>query len=265
MASTLLYVLQVDSARLRAKVLINGFEVYTEVTGAQRTLATKVNPYVVEGDNRVTVLLAPALDDEGKPLPRTGHFSLVLLVGEHGREPGPDALRLTWRWPPAEVDMPLERDAFVPAWEGAMSVSPRDAFGRWSWQDAPATALTDADVDEITELVRLLHSAFANRDAEALRFVLQHKHEELARALDVPASEIEDGFREYLTELFADPDGSLDEFFPADLLLQPVQGGRAVQVTDLGGDPPIQGQWNGEGFAFRMTLARVDGAWSIVR
>lgn len=265
MAGSLLYVLQIESARVRAKVQFNSFEVYFEATGARRVVQTKVNPYVVPGDNRVRVSLGPELDEEGNPRPRVGMFELTLIVGEHGREPGPEAVRLHWRWPPSDRDMPLENSAVSPVWEQGVTVRERDAFGRWAWEDAPADPLTDSDLDEITAVVRLLHSAFANRDSTGVEMVLRHKHEELARALDVSFGEIEEGFREYTTELFRDPDGKMEPFFPEDLLLQPVAGGRVVQVTDLGGEPPLQGVFNGEGFAFRIAMARVDGGWTIVR
>lgn len=265
MPGSLLYVLQVESARVRARVQFNSFEVYFEGSGSRRIVQTKVNPYVIAGENRVRVSLGPELDDEGNPRPRVGAFELMLIVGEHGKDPGPEAVRMRWQWPQVGVDMPLEQAAVTPVWEQAFEVSERDSFGRWAWQDAPADKLTDADLDDITAVVRLMHTAFANRDAAALEMVLRHKHDELSRALDVPLEEIELGFRDYLVDLFKDPDGQMEPFYPEDLLLSPVAGGRVVQVTDLGGDPPIQGTWNGEGFAYRITMSRIDGGWTIIR
>ena len=76
---------------------------------------------------------------------------------------------------------------------------------------------------------------------------------------------IRDADYEMRTFVFADPDGKMDPLFPEDLLLSPVADGRVVQVTDLGGEPPLQGTFNHEAFGFRITMARVDGGWTVIR
>lgn len=261
MSGSTIYVLQVQNKGVRAWVTLNGARVFDETTGAAKTFQTKVNPYIIEGPNRLTVYLAPRPPDASPVGPNPPAFELALVVGEVGVVPGPEGVLLAWRWSPGAPA--LEDDVWTPVLDRAFT--PRDTFGRWLWQDAPAGAITDDDRGAIVALVRAAHDALVNRDADALVALQRVRNEELGRALDVPPADIARGQREFYREFFASPDWRPDAFDPDALTFTPHAEGRLVSVSDAADEPPVRGAAGDEVLALPVTVSCVDGDWVIVR
>lgn len=265
MGNSLLYVVQVETEKLRARVEINGFEAFNETNGEARTFQGKANAYIIDGENHLRVSLAPELDEELKPRPATGSFKFAFIVAPHGRAPPPEAVRFQWEWPQREPEIKLEFPVLTPVWEAHFTVPKPEAFGRWAWQDAVDAPIDELERNEIGAVIREVHDAFASRDAQGLQQVLRQKHQELARALDVGFAEIESGFQGYLEELFQDAGGAMKPLVAHALLLRKMAGGRAVLVTTQKGEEPIQGEWNGSPLRFGATVAKIANRWTIVR
>ncbi len=258
-----IYVLDVTCEGVVAQVNLNGVDVFNEWEGKARQFQSKLNPYIFEGANNLELSLTPMTDDEGDPLPGLHALTVKLIAGEHGTEPGPQGVIATFRWD--EAAMPVTPGELTGVWGRQFTVVPERAFGRWVWQDAPATPPGEADAQALVALAEDVHAALVSRDIDALMELTALKSAELARALDTPLAEVEEGTREMFVELFADPTWRVAPFDPSQLAAVPCAGGRMVRVTDPSGGPPLVAATADRPFAFGFLATRYPEAWTIVR
>lgn len=260
MSPSRLYVLQVECEGLRVGIYLNGVQIFIEPTGAQRYAQSVVNPYVVVGRNRLELVAEPPYDDKGRRVMAPRALSVMLIKGEHGREPGPDAVLLTQGAQNAPGAASILR-----LWAADFDVTTGEDFGRWAWQDAPAQIPSERDRNEIVALMERLHDALARGDAGTFAALVETKTREMARALDIDEGDYAREQRAYVQDLASQPDWALDPLEPEALVLSPLAEGRLVMVTDPFGDPPIRGRRGGEPFALRVTMSKIEGAWCVVR
>lgn len=254
----LIYVLEVESADAVADVRLNGASVFSEPLGASRFLQTKLNPYLVPGDNEIEVVLGrpPPPPPESPPAPAPS-FRVRAFRAEWGVEgPDEDLGAFTYAGDPPLPERGRVTVARLPFDAGA-------AHGRWSFQDAHP--FDPADRPEIERLVGAAHAALIARDANAFLALTKTKREELARALDTPATELMSDERAYLQTYFAAPDWKAAPLDPAALVLTPTAGGRLVQVTDAAGRPPLRGTGAGRPLAVSVTVSKLADGYHIVR
>jgi hypothetical protein len=260
---TFLHVLQVETEGLVARVTLNDIEVFADWEGARRITQTKLDPYVVEGDNRLDVALTPMTDDEGRELPGERSIEVVLIRGEHGVDPGDAGRVARFAWKPG--DIPVEPGTLTSVWARQFTVRPEHAHGRWAWQDAPARGPTAEDAQALVALAGEVHAALAARDAGAVFALTALRDRELARALDVPEEEMRDELIAHYADWFAAPDWAMDPFDPGALAASAFARGRLVRVTDPYGGPALKGGGDGRRFAFSIVATRVDGRWTLAR
>lgn len=258
-----IYVLDVACEGLVAQVTLNGVDVFNEWEGRARQAQSKLNPYVFEGSNNLELALTPMTDDEGEALPIEHAITVKLIAGEHGSEPGPQGVVATFRWD--EAAMPVTPGELTGVWGRQFTVPAERAFGRWVWQDAPATPPGEDDARALVALAGEVHAAMVGRDVAAMLELTALKSTELARALDVPVAEIEDGQRELFGELFGAPGWRVAPFDPSQLAAVPCAGGRMVRVTDPFGGPALAAATDDRPFAFGFLATRYGGRWTIVR
>lgn len=258
-----IYVLDVDCEGLVAQVTLNGVDVFDEWEGRARRFQSKLNPYIVEGANNLELALTPMTDDAGEALPVPRAITVKLLTGEHGRDPGPQGVLATFRWD--EAATPVAPGELTGVWARQFTVAPERAFGRWVWQDAPAAPPGQDDARALVALAEEVHAAMVSRDVDAMLELTAIKSQELARAVDVPAAEIDEGQRELFGELFADATWRVAPFDPTQLAALASAGGRMVRVTDPAGGPPIVAATAERPFAFGFLATRYQGRWTIVR
>ena len=258
-----IYVLDVACEGLVAQVTLNGVDVFNEWEGRARQFQSKLNPYVVDGSNNLELALTPMTDDEGRALEVPRAITVKLIAGEHGADPGPQGVIATFRWD--EATMPVAPGELTGVWGRQFTVIAERAFGRWVWQDAPDTPPGEADARALVALAEQVHAAMVARDVDAMIALTTLKSYELARALDVPASEIDEGQRELFQELFSDPTWRVAPFDPSELAAVPCAGGRMVRVTDPTGGPPLVAATDERPFAFGFLATRHSGRWTIVR
>ena len=258
-----IYLLDIECEGLVAQVTLNGIDVFNEWVGAERRVQTKLNPSIIEGSNQLGLLLTPMTDDDGRALGGPRGVTVKLIAGEHGAEPGPAGVLASFRWD--EALMPVEPGTLTSVWERQFTVAAERAYGRWAWQDAPATPPGEADARALVALAGEVHAAMVGRQLNAIMALTALKTRELARALDVPEAEIEEGQRELYGELFADPSWRVAPFDPSQLAAVPCAGGRMVRVTDASGGPCIVAGTDERPFAFGFLATRYNGRWTIAR
>jgi hypothetical protein len=258
-----IYVLEVSCEGVVAQVTLNGVDVFTEWEGRARQVQSKLNPYLFDGANNLELALTAMTDDEGAPIPGAHAMTVTLIAGEHGVDPGPQGAVATFRWD--EAAMPVPPGELTGVWGRQFTVPSERATGRWSWQDAPATPPGEADARELVALAASVHAALSARDIDAMLALTALKSAELARALDTPLEEIEEGQRELFGELFGEPSWRVAPFDPSQLAAVPCAGGRMVRVTDPAGGPAIIAATADRPFAFGFLATRYEGRWTIVR
>lgn len=260
---TWMHVLAVECAGLVARVTLNDVEVFADWEGASRITQTKLDPYIVEGDNRLDVSLTPMTDDEGRPLGGDRALSVTLLRGEHGRDPGDEGriARFVWN----EADTPIVPGTLTSVWGRLFTVRPEHAHGRWAWQDAPQRVPTAEDAQRLVMLAAEVHAALVAKDVAALRRLTALRDAEMARALDLTADEMTEELDAYYRGWFEAPDWSMDAFDPAQLAASAFARGRLVRLTDAYGAPALKGVGDGRRFAFQLVATRVGDGWAIVR
>ena len=257
----LIYVLEVQSEGLAAEILLNGASAFHEPLGAARFLQTKLNPYLVAGENRLEVVLGPPPPPpDGEPAPagaRSRAFKLRAFRAEWGVE-GPDEVLAEFTYA-GDPELPEQGRVSVielPFDAGA-------AHGRWAFQDA--RPFSPADRAAVVRVVLDAHAALAARDAAGLGALTSTKRDELARALDTPADELATDERAYLQGFFQAHDWEAAPIDADAMVLAPTAGGRLVQVTDASGRPPLRGAGGGKVLAISVTVSHLADGWRIVR
>jgi hypothetical protein len=258
-----IYVLDVSCEGLVAQLTLNGVDVFNEWEGKPRQAQTKLNPYIFEGSNHLELALTPMTDDEGNALPVARSMTVKLIAGEHGKEPGPQGVLATFRWD--EAALPVPPGELTGVWGRQFTVPAERAYGRWIWQDAPTTPPGEGDARALVALAADVHAAMVARDVEAMIALTALKTRELARALDTPIAEIDEGQRELFGELFNDPTWRVAPFDPSQLAAVPCAGGRMVRVTDPSGGPALVAATDERPFAFGFLATRFSDRWTIVR
>ena len=274
-----LYVLQLLMEGVHARVALNGVEIVADESAASKTLGLRVNPYIVDGENRLAVALrlppppvpapAPEAGDTQAsasqilPAPAAGeaNFTLRLIGGRFGTEPGPEGVLLKHEWDPARAPLAPR------AWRLVFNETfrPPHTFGRWAWQDAPAVTPQGADAAVLRAAVAQLQAAAQARDARALLEAHRLKFAEFGRALDEPEDTFRNDLAEGLDAIFAARDFRVRSLDVDLLILEPLAEGRLVRVRRPDGGAPLQLSGGGEVLQILPVYTRLPSGWVIAR
>lgn len=262
-----LYVLELMFAGLQVRVELNGVELVADDSAASKTVGYRLNPYLIEGKNRLraALRLPPPQNDKGSPSFQAkapeSDFSLRLIVGVKGVDPGQAGINFQYEWDAVKTPLPSG------AWSLVVDqiFAPPSAFGRWSWEDAPAQAPTSADMGDIIEEVRALHVAAASRDIPRMVEALGLKHAELARALGANPQVFRDDLAVALSTIFSAADCQVAPLDSNALKLEPMAEGRLVRVPLADGTAPIKLSGGGEITHILPIFTRLSGRWVLVR
>lgn len=253
------YVLEVICENVDAEVRLNDWIAYHATDARRRVAQQKLNPWLLEGDNRLTVTLAP--------LDRALMFRMSLYKTEHGTRCTDDKALVVYHWTPEEA--PLERAdpeaverprTFV--FEHAFRMS--QAFGLWSWEQGQA--YMPSDRPHVVGLVERLHRALEARQVDEVMAMLSTKLEEMARAVGLPIDDYLRAQRELMEQQLHASDLLVGPLDTDALVLRSSAGGRLVDIFDENGRPAPLKMWVGEMPAhLSLAASHVSGAWRIVR
>ncbi len=257
------HLLRVSCEGLRVLVRLNGIDVLEERGGAPREQEKKVDALIVGGDNRLEVMLAPRLRDDGEPMPPEAgaHCSVQVLWSDMDMDGPRERVLLSYAWDRAVT--PLERPEGVVA----LAAPFRAVFSRgpWLWERSEPRPFAAEDAPGLAVQVGALRDALASRDVGALQAMLRTKHAELGRAMGVPLEEIEREMATFLGELMAPIDWTVPSPDPQSLRVQSWADGRLLSVVDDAGQPPLVGTSSAGQFALPLVFTRVEGGWVVVR
>jgi hypothetical protein len=243
---------------LRAEVSFNGWPLLKRDDQDRRTADRKVNPFVLEGENRLVVALGALPAD---PAPTVSPvFELVFSRGPHGESRDDDVTLAHYKWTPDE-SLPLDDEHLTPVFEHTARF--KTAYGSWAWESARPYA--NEDRDDVLAVVRTIHAALASKNLAGANAMLSMKHHELERCLSLPTGQLVADQLTLWSGYVAHADFRLDPFDPTKLVLESAAGGRLVSIRHTDGAPPIEGTAGGDFFGLDLVVSRIGGGYQIVR
>ena len=245
-----MFVLELQVRGLRVRARLNDIVVFEGLVTERKIVQVKLNPWIIEGRNLITLELAAA----GTNGPS---MRLAVLRGEHGKEPGPEGRLASFEWerPAGAVLAEVWRTEF----------NAQAGFGRWAWQDAPEGPLSETDQSAIGSLIKAMAAALRSRDAAAIEKLLAVKNTEMPMALGIDAGNYAQGQDAFFGGLFSSSEWIVSSWDSEQLRITPQAGGRLATVTGPRGEPPISGSAGDRRFLLPVTVGRIRGEWRIVR
>lgn len=253
MAPFQMFVVEMQFEGVRTKAVLNGIQVSERVSGKSGMSQTNLNPWIVEGRNKIQVFAGPAAG--GKGAPRLG---MKLLGGPYGELP-PTLAAAEWD----AAANPLAGSGYTLVWEHEFT--PESAFGRWAWQDAPESSVGAEERAGITALVEEVRSSLVKGDVKRMSELFQLKHAEMARALDMTEAEMSEGMNGMFEEFAQVANRKVEPLDAGGLVMTPQAGGRLIRVTAAAGGAPVKASAEDVELELEMAVSRVGGRWTITR
>ena len=238
--------LDVDVRALAVRVRMNDVLVLDSETGQPERAAMRLGGWAIPGGNRLTIQWRPP-----RPGFTGGERKLVARVRRTAGETETELGLLEW----SAADPPLGEKSFGLAFE------PPD---RWRWIEAEVfSELPGSERSAILALLGRVREALATRDSDWLVTAQTLQLSEQARAVGTAPPQMIASYRSFLSERL--PGNVVDPIEPNTLRLELMGGGRIVRVSSTDDSPAVMSR-SAEGvFAMTPYLAKIGGAWAIVR
>jgi hypothetical protein len=250
------YLLQVQSMRLDALVLVNGMTAFEAWDPMGRLVEYAITPWLVEGPNRIEVRLAALPHDPDAEAPLFG-LSLHRVAVPGGVWSGSAFTGYSYTENESAL---VEHDLRI-----VFAHRFRIASKPEKWDFERAKPFSREDLPALEEALRGLHDALSSRDLKRFKAMLAMKTTEVALGLDLPRAHVEAELDGALVRLMSEPDWRMDPLELHALKYEPGHDGRLVAVRAPGGRPPLVGRARGVPFALTPTLSRIGEAWRVVR
>jgi hypothetical protein len=257
------YMLHVACNRMHGRIALNGCTVFRSWQPRPTEHWTKLNPWCLVGDNRLTVEVgafpADALPEPSDEQDVPG-FTLHLFRLPDGVKPASFYLMLRFEWEDNEA--PVQSDGttakvFDPSFRIARH------FGDWCWLDAHP--YEDGDRSRVLDAVERVHAALGARDAGVVQGLLAVRRVEVCHALRLEVESVELDEYQFLESFFEQEDWAMDPLDRHGAQLLTEAEGRLVRVTKPNGDMLLTGRGGGRPFVFDIALSHIDDDWLVVR
>lgn len=258
MSDPWIYVLEVELGKLALDVMLHGITVFRDPTGTAGFLQTKVNPFIIEGDNQFSIYLG---HPPGGKASAESHCQVRLFRAVQGKMPRADDELSKFKFVLGETE--LEDDQLTLVHNEMVPIDQAD--GRWAWEDADPY-VEEEDRADVVALVEQFHQALVAKDTATLMQLNALRIEEFSRALHETQPDMEADQQQAFDELFASPDWQVAPLHSDSLVVVPGAQGRVVQVLDHQGAPAVHGMANEEdGYAMSLYLSKLQNGWTLVR
>jgi hypothetical protein len=249
-AAPVFYSLMVESRDLGAEILLNDILVESVDPADRATLSSAVNPWIVPGENRLSIRSA-------RERARAGvQHMLRVRVGRRGIDSSHEDVR-------ADFNLITPDPGATFAELRTFQADPPPPATLWT--SARPLNLDDATRAAAGAVVRDLERAFERRDVKAAAALLEWKTVDIARAGFRDPELARANQRETLENLFQDAGYVVDRLNPETLQMELRAGGRLLSVARPSG-PAVQLRLSQGGrFALPILIANVDGILRIAR
>lgn len=271
------HVLEVHVEGARAEAWLNDlpFALRGDGEGLGRYVAGPVNHLLVDGANELSLVLEPLAPpssatglagarrarrvlEEARASARLVRYQEGMVVGDAR---GKLLAELAWESPD---------DGGARSWPQAVGCSfdLGKVVGRWAWEGAPRAPLDDAAQGELEALLGELADALEHGDADAFLALVRPRTADLARAYGRSLANKEAELRRLVVDEAASPHRGVLPLEPAAWDLRPIGRGRLLDCVRKDGQAILRGPPRPpEGFSstYEVRVARLDGAWQVVR
>lgn len=251
------YVLESQCKGLGYKVYINGFPVIAGDDGSRSVQQSKIMQWLTNGFNRIDIELYK-LTNKDQELIRD--FKIRLLKGEQGKEPEPEGVLLDYSW-----------DGKITPIDGTKSIVKSFKFelfslpNEWMWVSANSAEFSESDKIEIVKLLKLFYLYFKSADIKNIIQLLQIKHKEIAHAMGITKSQIDQGMAMHLKNIWSDPEWKISSVNWDSLLITPLSNNRLYSIKTVDNAPIIQIETPNKKYMLDLILSKVADRWIIVR
>lgn len=251
-----LYVLELQCAGLHAVVRLNDVKISEYFPDAQVIVQIKLNQWIVEGENVLTLLVAaaaPALQTPDR------HLLAYLFMGLHGKQPDAEAAAATFD-PSGNLQFKAEPPTKV--WEHKFIGNP--AFGRWAWEDADSVRIQPSHQAEIATLLNSIRGALNSREGATLVQLFSIRITETSRALGISEARAKDNFSRAM-EAWQAPQAPLAPISIAELDFDSGAQFRVVAVSRKDRNPLIAASKSGSFSENTLYVSRIHDSWWVIR
>lgn len=256
--SGLMYVLEVMCKDIDCQVSLNDVNVLYAIHGPARTSQKKVNPYIIDGKNELSLNLR-LRDENSVPEGSSPEVNITLMSGVQGTEPGSENILSKFT---LDIDSFELHDKFEKIWTS--SFSSIEPHSKRLWESADSIDLNDKTRRELNDFVQQIILILKNKNLLAFKELLDTKNHELAKSLDISKEKLSTGFDKYLNMLFSDSTWSVEEIGSDDLEFVLSENKKVVSVYAQNGLSPIHASASGRPFKLDVNVAKVDGAWVVI-
>lgn len=263
--------LELASPSCWAEAYLNGVPISRAGPQTPILEAQPVNHLVVGGQNVLELLMEPgptpsrAFETSGERISDgklKGSLKLALYPeGAFPEDPGVTELaQISWAPPAGErFQTPVRQSASfsLPLWAP-----------RWSWQSAPALALTETVVRSVHQLLMYLSANLAQKNPEPFIQYAHTRFQEVAAAFGRGVQDEIREFREEFQSIAAEPDWQMGPVRLETLDLRLCGDGRLIECVDRDWLPVLRTVRQEDGLIrlrYPIFLAQVGGNWQIVR
>ena len=154
--------------------------------------------------------------------------------------------------PPAEFELEFSQDTEAPT---------------WMWVDSMVVSPPYPDQPGMLSLVRAVHSAFVQRDIDALMELLAHKNRELALAFTTDIDRANRSQRAFFGDLFANEPWNVEALDTDNMPYFSQGNGRLIEPTSPDGEPVIRVTFGEDrlNYSLRLMYIYSNGKWLISR
>lgn len=267
------YVLECEATGCDAEFWLNDIPVVRRGPTHGLYLSAPVNHLVRDGENVLTAVIRsgpiPSQSKTGVPDAPEMHvaeeervWAKVSAYPRGAVAGGPDGQHLIQLdWPPIPR-LPTVHPLVLSAREDLGKLR-----GAWAWETAPELTLDDATKKEIFDYLTALRALLNDGDCDAFLTKQKLRLADIARAFDMRPSQKMNQIRRIFADEFGQPNWVFDPLDEGSFDLRLVADGRMVECIGKDWEPIVRQAPDADGNvgAWDVMLAKIDGAWQIVR
>lgn len=252
------FLLKVRSINIASTVFLNDVPVFSDQWRSETDKQSRVNHFILDGENQLKVVLHVPPDVESLPTEVTYSLSIEEVEGTRESHTLTERTRLDWAL--------LSADEFPLTLEGAFNIP--QAYGPWAWQSSEPIDMDSLNKGSLFDFIGEVKDALLSRDFARLSPFLAAKKSELSRAFGFPEDELEKDDRDLFETMFGCPNWSIEEWDAENLIFETMAGGQMLRVLRSNGKDLLRTARLDDLdviYSLPLDLIKRSGQWIIIR
>lgn len=249
------HVLNADARMVAVRLELNDVPLWNRPGGGSDHLSAGINPWILPGLNslRIGVDWPEGVSYQA----RAARLDVVLAAKPVHSDLATPHVLMRAEWPDGKAEA-------YPAGE-LRTFTIAEAPPSRLWQSAPVVELTPVVHREIRELIAGVQDALAARNVDRVTQWFDFRTIDIAEATYSSVADARRGQREAFEQLLGDAANHVEPLYLDTIELHPVASGRVIWVTRADRAPLFRFPGPDGVQSIQAYVARIDGAWTIVR